>query len=74
MKKKGNKGMPTPKQKLINNPIPTSLFLSYTFLLDEDTAGTNLYTVEPRNKGHLRTEGIILYSEVVPYWEVSQKK
>ena len=43
MKKKGNKGMPTPKQKLIHNPIPTSLFLSDTFLLDEDTVGTNLY-------------------------------
>ena len=27
MKKKGNKGMPTPKQKLIHNPIPTSLFV-----------------------------------------------
>ena len=25
MKKKGNKRMPTPKQKLIHNPIPTSL-------------------------------------------------
>ena len=25
MKKKGNKGMPTAKQKLIHNPIPTSL-------------------------------------------------
>ena len=36
MKKKGNKGIPTPKQKLIHNPIPTSLFLSDTFLLDED--------------------------------------
>ena len=33
-----------------------------------------LYTVEPLNKGHLRTEGIVPYSEVVPYWEVSQKK
>ena len=31
-------------------------------------------TVEPLNKGHLRTEGIVLYSEVVPYWEVSHKK
>ena len=43
MKKKGNKGMPTPKQKL---PIPTSLFLSDMFLLlDEDTAGTiNCFT------------------------------
>ena len=27
MKKKGNKRMPTPKQKLIHNPIPTSLFI-----------------------------------------------
>ena len=31
------------------------------------------YTVEPLNKGHLRTEVIVPYSEVVPYWEVSQK-
>ena len=31
-------------------------------------------TVEPLNKGHLRTEGIVPYSEVVPYWEVFQKK
>ena len=30
-------------------------------------------TVEPLNKGHLCTEGIVPYSEVVPYWEVSQK-
>ena len=43
MKKKGNKRMPTPKQKLIHNPIPTSLFLSDTHLLfvDEDSAGTS---------------------------------
>ena len=27
MKKKGNKRMPTPKQKLIHNPIPKSLFV-----------------------------------------------
>ena len=41
MKKKGNKGMPTPKQKLIHNPIPTSLFLSDMFLLlDEESAST----------------------------------
>ena len=41
MKKKGNKGIPTPKQKLIHNPIPTSLFLFHMFLLlDDDTAGT----------------------------------
>ena len=30
--------------------------------------------MEPHNKGHLCTEGIVPYSEVVPYWEVSQKK
>ena len=29
MKKMGNKRMPTPKLKLIQNPIPTSLFLVY---------------------------------------------
>ena len=28
MKKKGNKKMPSPRHKLIHNPIPTSLFLS----------------------------------------------
>ena len=27
MKKKGNKRMPTPKQKLIRNPFPTSLLV-----------------------------------------------
>ena len=31
-------------------------------------------TVEPLNKGHFRTEAIVPYSEVVPYWEVFQKK
>ena len=38
MKKKGNKKMPRPRQEIIDNPIPTSLFLfvfngvySYTF-------------------------------------------
>ena len=41
MKKKANKRMPTPKQKLIHNSIPTSLFLSdMCLLLEEDTAGT----------------------------------
>ena len=28
--------------------------------------------MEPLNKGHLCTEGIVPYSEVVPYWEVFQ--
>ena len=35
------------------------------------TYSTN--TMEPLNKGHLRTEAIVPYSEVVPYWEVFQK-
>ena len=39
--KKANKRMPTPKEKLIHNPIPTSLFLSaMCLLLDKDTSGT----------------------------------
>ena len=33
MKEKGNKRMPTPKQKLIHNPIPTSLFVAINILL-----------------------------------------
>ena len=38
--KKVNKRMPTPKQKLIHNPIPTSLFLSNIYVpIVEDTAG-----------------------------------
>ena len=27
MKKKGNKKMPTPREKVIHNPIPTSFFI-----------------------------------------------
>ena len=62
MKKKGNKRMPTPKQKLIHNPIPTSLFLSdMSLLLDKDTAGTdsfltkNMFT-QTNNKQRCRDE------------------
>ena len=33
-----------------------------------------LYTVEPLNKGHLHTEDIVPYLEVVPYWGVLHKK
>ena len=33
MKKKGNKKMPTPRYKLIHNPIPTSLFCFKMFRL-----------------------------------------
>ena len=34
----------------------------------------SMYTVEPLNKGYFRTEAIVLNWEVVPYWEVFQKK
>ena len=46
MKKKGNKRIPIPKEKLVYNPIPTSLFLfdiyyvCVVFYVYEDTAGT----------------------------------
>ena len=30
MKKKGNKKMPRPRQEIIDNPIPISLFMRYT--------------------------------------------
>ena len=33
MKKKGNKKMPRPRQEIIDNPIPTSLFMSYAAAL-----------------------------------------
>ena len=33
MKKEGNKKMPTPRQKVIHNLIPTSLFLSRPYPL-----------------------------------------
>ena len=41
--KKGNKRMPTPKQKLIHNPIPISLFV---VCLCKHTFGYNL-PIEP---------------------------
>ena len=31
MKKKGNKKMPIPRQEIIDNPIPTSLFMCYIY-------------------------------------------
>ena len=31
------------------------------------------YTVEHLNKGHLGTQAVVPYSEVVPYWEVCIK-
>ena len=33
MKKKGNKKMPRPRQEIIDNPIPTSLFKCYATVL-----------------------------------------
>ena len=33
MKKKGNKKMPRPRQEIIDNPIPTSLFMCYAAIL-----------------------------------------
>ena len=33
MKKKGNKKMPRPRQDIIDNPIPTSLFMCYAAVL-----------------------------------------
>ena len=33
MKKKGNKKMPIPRQEIIDNPIPTSLFMYYAAVL-----------------------------------------
>ena len=33
MKKKGNKKMPRPRQEIIDNPIPTYLFICYATVL-----------------------------------------
>ena len=33
MKKKGNKKMPIPRQEVIDNPIPTSLFISDNYVV-----------------------------------------
>ena len=53
MKKKGNKKMPRPRQEIIDNPIPTSLFMYYApVLLFVGTGGAilrtlvNVYTIE----------------------------
>ena len=42
MKKKGNKKMPRPRQEMIDNPIPTSLFMcDAAVLLFVGTGGCN---------------------------------
>ena len=58
MKKKGNKKMPRPRQEIIDNPIPTSLFMCYAaVLLFVGTGGAilrtlvNLYTIENKDVG-----------------------
>ena len=33
MKKKGNKKTPIPRQEVIDNPIPTSLFISDVYIV-----------------------------------------
>ena len=46
MKKKENKKMPRPRQEIIDNPIPTSLFMRYAaVLLFVGTWGCNLRTL-----------------------------
>ena len=58
MKKEGNKGMPTPKQKLIHNPIPTPLFVIcvyiYTYILKLSVvpavSSSNNRNISKRNK------------------------
>ena len=43
--KEGNKKMPIPRQEIIDNPTPTSLFMYYAVvLLCVDTGGCNLRT------------------------------
>ena len=53
MKKKGNKKMPRPRQEIIDNPIPTSLFMCYAAVLFFVGNGNailrtlvNVYTIE----------------------------
>ena len=46
MKKKGNKKMPRQRQEVIDNPIPTSLFMCYgAVLLFVDTGDAILITL-----------------------------
>ena len=50
MKKKGNKGMPTPKQTLIHNPIPTSLLLFKVSIVLAVSSSTNNRYISERKK------------------------
>ena len=58
MKKKGNKKMPRPRQEIIDNPIPTSLFMCYAAVLLFVGTGdallrtlVNVYTIESKDVG-----------------------
>ena len=42
MKKKGSKKMPIPRQEIIDNPTPTSLFICYSAVLLFVGTGCNL--------------------------------
>ena len=48
--KKGNKRMPTPKQKLIHNPIPTSLLLFKVSIVLAVSSSTNNRYISEGNK------------------------
>ena len=45
MKKKGNKKMPRQRQEIIDNPIPTSLFMCYAAVLFVGTGDAILRTL-----------------------------
>ena len=57
-------------EKISRNCVAHVCYSTVAKILVEKISRT---TVEPLNKGHLRTEGIVPYSEVVPYWEFFQK-
>ena len=50
MKKKGNKKMPTPRQKVIHNPIPTSLFflkLAFLYMQSKQNTKSRIHSDNP---------------------------
>ena len=60
MKKKGNKKMPTPRHKLIHNPIPTFLFLSSSQCQCEDVFSLpNAFTTNKQNSEQRCRDGVM---------------
>ena len=60
MKKKGNKKIPTPRHKLIHNPIPTSLFLSSPQCQSEDVFYLpNAFTTNKQNSEQRCRDGVM---------------